>query len=144
MDLLEITNRIHYIIEKLETLKLAIEDIEKPSLSKFEKYKALKTIERDSEEIIESAIRINQEILSSKLLIGNTYRESFEKLLDIKVITDINLLEKLASTTGFRNRLAHDYINLDEKITISSAKNILKFYPKYLLKIKEYIVSINN
>ncbi|MFW6286218.1 MAG: type VII toxin-antitoxin system HepT family RNase toxin [Nanoarchaeota archaeon] len=139
MDKLEIEKRINYIIEKLETLKLAIKDYEEKNLSKYERYKALKTVERDCEEIIESAVRINQEILSQYFIIGNTYRETFEKLLDKKIITNEKNIEKLASTTGFRNRLAHDYINLDDKITIASAKKILKLYPSYLLKIKDYL-----
>lgn len=132
----DIKKRIEYIEERRKTLKKAIGEYEK--LNGFEKYKCLKTIERDSEEIIESAVRINQDILEEKETIAETYRESFEKVSDILKI-DENTKEKLANSTGFRNRLAHDYMYLNEKATMKSAKIILTLYPVYLLKIIKYI-----
>lgn len=142
MDILEIEKRIEYISLKLKMLRLAIDDYKKQK-EEFEIYKVLKTIERDSEEIIESSTRINQEILISFNDIGETYRDSFEKLAKNGVLKKDEFLKKLSNTTGFRNRLAHDYINLDEDITIISAKNILSLYPKYLLKIKEFLSKSN-
>jgi len=49
---------------------------------------------------------------------------------------------KLSNTAGFRNRLAHDYINLDDKVTILSGKKILNLYPKYLLAVKNYLKNL--
>ncbi len=139
MDEREVYKRIEYIKEKLVTLKLAIVDYEKETVV-FEKYKSLKTVERDSEEIIESATRINQELLSVNGKVGETYRDSFERLVTLGIFKKEEVFfEKLCNTIGFRNRLAHDYMNLDEKVTISSAKNILKLYPDYLVKIGKYL-----
>lgn len=138
MDKEEINKRVLYIKKKLETLKLAIEDYSKQE-KPFEKYKVIKTIERDSEEIVESATRINQEILSQKNFIAESYRESFEKLFEFEIIIDKKFLEKLANTTGFRNRLAHEYMNLDDKVTFKSAEQLIKLYPKYLMNIVEYL-----
>lgn len=133
----EIKTRIDYIRRKLDTLKRAIDDYETQTDS-FETYKSLKTIERDCEEIVESAIRINQEVLEDTGEIGQTYRESFEKLVELNLF-DKDILEKLANTTGFRNRLAHDYMDLDDEITVKTARNILKLYSDYLLKILDYV-----
>ncbi len=138
MDKIEINKRIDYITTKLKTLKLALIDWEKEE-KEFEKYKSLKTVERDCEEIIESATRINQEILSINNKIADSYRESFEMLEKLNLFESKDFLEKLSNSTGFRNRLAHDYINLDEIITIKTGKSILNIYPKYLLKIQDYI-----
>jgi len=138
MEKSEINKRVDYITSKLETLNLAIIDYNENKV-KFERYKSLKTIERDCEEIIESAIRINQEILQDGGKLGGTYRESFELLEDFDEFKDPEFLEKLSNSCGFRNRLAHDYINLDDEITVRSAKKILEIYPNYLLKIKKLI-----
>jgi uncharacterized protein YutE (UPF0331/DUF86 family) len=137
MNHFAIEKRIKHIEKKFETLKLAIIDFEKEQ-KKFEKYKALKTIERDCEEIVESAVRINQEVLESVDFFPETYRKSFEELSRFELFPEKEL-EKLAGTTGFRNRLSHEYLDLDERITLKSAKNILKLYPKYLAKISEFV-----
>jgi uncharacterized protein YutE (UPF0331/DUF86 family) len=140
-DMEEVNKRIDYINERLKTLKLAIEDY-KIQKKKFEKYKSLKTIERDAEEIIECATRINQEVLKNNDEFADTYRESFELLFELEIIDDEDYCKKLANTTGFRNRLAHDYIELDPQLTLKTGENILKLYPKYLLKVIDYISSI--
>lgn len=137
MNKSEIRKRVKYIEEKLETLNLALKDYDIQT-KKFEKYKAFKTIERDCEEIIESAIKINQEISKKNDEVLLTYRESFDSIKNILNFNEREF-EKLANSTGFRNRLAHDYMNLDERITILTAINISKIYPKYLLKILEFI-----
>lgn len=137
MDVNEIEKRIEYVRKRLVTLKQAISDYR--DSDNFERYKCLKTIERDCEEIIESSTRINQEILGSINIVGETYRDSFEKLKELDVFDDELFLTKIANTTGFRNRLAHDYIDLDEEITIKTSENILNMYPKYLLGIVKFL-----
>lgn len=139
MNKLEISKRVEYVKTKLKKLEISLKKYENKNIDEDDKYIALKAIEKDCEEIIESATRINQEILSELGEIGNTYRESFEKLEKLKLFESKDFVEKLSNTVGFRNRLAHDYIDLNTEITIISAKNILKIYPKYLLKILEYV-----
>lgn len=142
MDKEEIIIRITYIKEKLKRLKKSIDKYDKyKNVDNDEEYIALRAVERDSEEIIETATKINQEILSDTGEIAMSYRESFEKLTKVKLFNskDKLFLEKLSNTTGFRNRLAHEYMNLNDEITLNSAKVILNIYPKYLLKITEYI-----
>lgn len=52
-------------------------------------------------------------------------------------IFDKEYLEELATTAGFRNRFAHDYMKLNKKIVYKSINKILKLYPRYILKIKQ-------
>lgn len=145
MDEIEIEKRIAHITNKLEKLKLSLEkyDVAIKKEIEDEQYIIMRAIERDSEEIIESATRINQELLSDLGIIGETYRDSFEQLTKLKIF-DGDKLEKLANLVGFRNRLAHDYLDLDEFVTRKSAKNILRYYPQYLLKIQEYVENKEN
>ena len=140
MDKNEVSLRIDYINEKLVWLKKSLDKYDKSVDDKDDSYLALKAVERDCEEIVESAVRVNQEILSDLGDVGETYRDSFDKLSSLKLFDKKNL-DRLANTVGFRNRLAHDYMDLDEDLTIRSAKGILNLYPKYLVRIVEYIES---
>lgn len=139
MNKLEISKRVEYVKTKLKKLEISLKKYENKNIDEDDKYIALKAIEKDCEEIIESATRINQEILSELGEIGNTYRESFEKLEKLKLFESKDFVEKLCNTIEFRAKLMYDSINVDTEITIISAKNILKIYPKYLLKILEYV-----
>ncbi|MFT4244843.1 MAG: HepT-like ribonuclease domain-containing protein [Candidatus Woesearchaeota archaeon] len=84
-------------------------------------------------------MRINQEILETHLeYIAQTYRESFEKLNEFSIF-DTDTLKKLSNTTRFRNRLAHDYMDLDDNIVIKTGELIVILYSQYILKIDSFI-----
>ncbi|MFW6286172.1 MAG: type VII toxin-antitoxin system HepT family RNase toxin [Nanoarchaeota archaeon] len=140
MDKEIIEKRLMYINEKLKDLKY---DLEK--YNKVENEKDKKTIqgaiERWCEEIVESGVNINIELLSSKNKISDSYYNSF---IDLKIFNyfDEDFLTKIASTAGFRNRLAHDYMNIDKEIMIGSAKFILKLYKDYILNISSFLKKI--
>ena len=138
-----IEQRLFYIESKLDKLKISLNKY-KEFLANNEVdnvYLALKAVERDCEEIVESAVKINQEILETHFdYIAQSYRESFEKLEECSIFNK-ETLKKLSNTTGFRNRLAHDYMNLDDNIIIKTGKLILLLYSKYILRINDYIKS---
>ncbi len=89
------------------------------------------------EEIIESAIKINNTFLLEKNKYANTYYESFIRLGEIYDI-DKNLLLKLAKTTSYRNKVVHEYelFDKDEKL-LNVIKEILEYYEKYVKEIKK-------
>lgn len=140
MENIEQLKRFDYILFKLKKIKLHLEkysNAQKENDLDME-YVFLRSIERDCEEVVECATKINQEILENHSILANSYRETFEKIQEVGILFDKNELEELSSTTGFRNRLAHVYMDLDPKITIKSAKKIVELYPKYLIKVKQY------
>jgi len=137
----DVVKRLSYIKDNLELLKKTLQKYE--SSNGVDKKINLKALERFCEEIIECATRINQEILIENGDIADSYRQSFEKLSELGLFDSEEFTDKLANTTGFRNRLAHDYIDLDVKITVLSAKGILDVYPKYVLNIVEYLEKKN-
>ncbi len=137
MDKEIIQKRITFIIEKLEDLKYDLDKYEKIANIR-DKNTVTGAIERWSEEIIESAISINNEILSSKNLISDSYYNSFILLKHFNIFDD-NFIKKIASTSGFRNRLAHDYLNIDKEVMLKSARFLLTLYKEYTMKITEYI-----
>ena len=133
--------RYDYILFKLKKIKQHLEKYEiaqKENNSDME-YVYLKSIERDCEECVECATRINQHILEKHSLFADSYRETFEKLEKVGIKLNSREIEELSATTGFRNRLAHVYMELDPNITIKSAQKIVSLYPRYLLAVKEHL-----
>jgi uncharacterized protein YutE (UPF0331/DUF86 family) len=135
MDKVVIESKISSLLSLLEKLKTILKE--------YETNKTLKEIifyaaEKKAEEIVELAISINQELLKEKGKISLSYYDSFIDLKSFKSFSEVELKE-LASTAGFRNRLAHEYLEVNENIAIRSMKNILRIYPPYLQKVKKLL-----
>lgn len=130
-----IESKIESLIALMEKLKDILKEREKSkSMQEFLLYAA----EKKAEESVELAISINQELLKSKGKISPSYYDSFMDLAAFNVFSEAELRE-LAGTAGFRNRLAHEYLDVDEKIAVRSMERMLKTYPVYLQKIKKII-----
>ncbi|MDP3990302.1 MAG: DUF86 domain-containing protein [archaeon] len=128
-------SKMESLAELLQKLKMVLEEHEKNKrLQEFLLYAA----EKKAEEIVELAISINQELLKEMGKIALSYYESFTALKVFGCISEKELKE-LASTAGFRNRLAHEYLEIDQKVALRSMKNILVIYPVYMKKIKKMI-----
>lgn len=131
-----VTKKLNYMADALRDLKDALglyyRDKEN---ERFYYYAA----QKKAEEIVESAISVNQIILMDKLSKqSENYYKSFSDLAPLKIFSH-SRLEELAKTTGFRNRLAHEYVNLDTEVTVKSMEKILKIYPDYIKKVADYI-----
>ncbi|MBU0758244.1 MAG: DUF86 domain-containing protein [Nanoarchaeota archaeon] len=127
---------ISFIKDNMNMLEIIIKKYEKAASQ--EKEILLAAMERKAEECVESAIKINQHILEERGKIADSYYSSFIDLNILKIF-DEKLLSNLAKTAGFRNRLAHEYMDLSEEVTVKTIRKILKLYPKYLLKIADYV-----
>lgn len=137
MSELIIQQKLDFISKALETI-IDIMSEYRDASGKSKEYLFF-AAQKKTEEIIEAAITINQKILKDNFgHISPTYFDSFKDLKKLSSFTDVEL-EKLAKTAGFRNRLAHEYLNLDPDVTLKSIENILKIYPDYLKSIKKYI-----
>ncbi|MEK6938611.1 MAG: HepT-like ribonuclease domain-containing protein [Nanoarchaeota archaeon] len=135
MDKVIIESKISSLLNLLEKLKNILKE--------YETNKTLKEIifyaaEKKAEEMVELAISINQELLKEKGKISLSYYDSF---IDLKVFNSFSEqeLKELASTAGFRNRLAYEYLEVNEDIAIKSMKNVLRIYPPYLQKVKKLL-----
>lgn len=101
----------------------------KTFLSKSE-YEAL--AERYLERIIGRMIDVNYHILAEKENhIPLDYYNSFIELGRKKYLP-LKFAEKIADSAGLRNRLAHEYDEIDEKKIYQAAKTCIKDVPKYL------------
>jgi uncharacterized protein YutE (UPF0331/DUF86 family) len=136
MDTKKTNKYINYITENLKLLQKFIIKYENGT----EDYDIIiSAIYRKAEEIVETAIKINNEILLSQNIISDSYFESFTNLKKINLLNEKKLLA-LAKTAGFRNRLAHEYMDLNENLAIDAIKKILKNYPEYLEKLINYTI----
>lgn len=97
-------------------------------------------VERLLEKIITRAIDINQHILAEK---GSgkeavrRYEETFLQLADLGVYST-EFAETIAPSAGLRNRLVHEYDNIDQKIIYSSVGEALEQYTKYCSYILQF------
>ena len=103
-----------------------------------------RAIERLLQIVVETAADIN-----GYLSIGagekppTSYYDSFLVLEHKRIIT-ADLAQKLAPTTGLRNRLVHEYDAIDDSIIYSSISRLLCLYRDYITQIESYLESDNN
>ena len=135
---------VNFILRKI---KLIQEDLGKlDELSRYvfdelkEDYVKFSAVERLLEKIITRAIDINQHILAEK---GSgkeavrRYEETFLQLADLGVYST-EFAETIAPSAGLRNRLVHEYDNIDQKIIYSSVGEALEQYTKYCSYILQF------
>jgi uncharacterized protein YutE (UPF0331/DUF86 family) len=96
-------------------------------------FKNLAAVERVLEKIITRAIDINQHILAEKgkgTEAVRKYEQTFTDLADFGVYPE-KFGRAIAPSAGLRNRLVHEYDNVDEKIVYNSVGEALSQYAQY-------------
>ena len=98
-------------------------------------------VERLLQLIIQAAIDINYYILS-KLRPDNVVSnfEAFIELAKYGVLTE-DLARKLAPSAGLRNRLVHEYDDIDSSQVFKAISFALQQYPLYVKQINNYLIS---
>jgi uncharacterized protein YutE (UPF0331/DUF86 family) len=134
MDNETLNRKYNYLIERFEKLKEFKDEYEDKNSEKDKEVFYL-AMQRVTEEVVETAIKINIYILKEQKIFPKTYQESFLQLKDF--LSEKIDLEKLAKTAKFRNLLAHEYIDLPEKEFMKNVNLIITEYPKYLKDIYE-------
>ncbi len=123
------------LLEKLEAILLEHEH--NKDLREYLLYAA----EKKAEEIVELAVSLNQELLKTKGKHSLSYYDSFVDLKMFRFFTEEELVH-LASTAGFRNRLAHEYLEVDNTIALRTMRKMLPLYKTYLSKVTKILHSL--
>jgi len=98
-----------------------------------------KATERLLQELIEAAIDINVHlIVEASHTAPDDYYESFIKMGELGIISS-DLAEKLAPSTGLRNRLLHEYDMLDHEIVLKAVATAEELFSMYIKEINDYI-----
>ena len=135
-----VSSRLQLITRYLDNLnnfnKISLEDY----LSSFNNQLI---VERLLQLMTQAAIDINEHILS-KLNPGNstTNFEAFIELGKYGVISP-ELGRQLAPSAGLRNRLVHEYDDIDSKQVFKAISFASQQYPLYVKQVNEYLVSLD-
>ncbi len=136
LDVEIVQRKLAVIVENLQ----ALVPIQEMSREKYigDLYRR-KATERMLQELIEAAIDINTYIIvQTGGGAPDDYYESFIKTGEHGILSP-QLAEKLAPSTGLRNRLVHEYDVLDHDIVRASVDLVEELYPKYVKEIVAYI-----
>lgn len=128
-------NKIENIKEIYEELKVQFDLY--TSLDGVLKRTAFFASQKKAEELIEYAIKLNRLLLREKKIFPMSYKDSFLKLE--KIGFEKNLCEKFSDFAFFRNRLAHEYLEITEDETVEEIESLIKLFPKYLKKILVFV-----
>ncbi len=135
------------VLKKLSSINRDIKRLEEFSSLTVDEYlndyRKQLPVERLLELIIQNAIDINSHILS-KLYPGNnlTNFETFIELAKYNVIS-ANLAKQIAPSSGLRNRLVHEYDDMDSRQIFIAIDFALQQYPLYVKQINEYLISLD-
>lgn len=132
-----IIEKIVYLKEVLKKLKIRLEKYEVEQ-NLEEKETLFAAMSKYAEEVVEIAIRINNKFLELNSDFASSYYETFTSLRKYYDLDEITI-NKLAKTTGLRNKITHEYQKIDEEITVRSFKNVLMIYEDYIILVKSMV-----
>lgn len=134
------------IYKKLEQMNVLLKELKEllniPFVEFKGKFTNVRSAERNFQLIIELASDINTQIVTD---LGSqtpdTYKESFKKIAELKVI-DENLLPQFIKSSTLRNILIHEYdFDEDNFIFYKSAIEFVPLYEEYIGSIQKHLAN---
>lgn len=100
-------------------------------------------MERQLELLIGAAVDANVHILAQSGF--GTPADAYTSFMELARHTEaipLGLASQLAPVTGLRNRLAHDYEEIDHKLVFEGLSEAIEFFPQYIEAIEKYISNL--
>ena len=95
-----------------------------------------KGVERVLQEAIEAALDNTPHVIAERGLdVPDDYYGGFIKLGDVGIVSR-ELADALAPSAGLRNRLVHEYDEIDDAKVLLALATILDVYPRYIAAIE--------
>ncbi|TDO91308.1 uncharacterized protein YutE (UPF0331/DUF86 family) [Halanaerobium saccharolyticum] len=140
-DPLIVRRKLNKMIEYLDQL----EEVNQYTLENYlDNFFVKRTAERLIQLIVETAADINGHlIVSSGHKPPADYFTSFIKLSEHQIV-DQKFAEEIAPSAGLRNRLVHEYEEIDDEIVYKSIQKTIDNYKKYIREIENYLKNIEN
>lgn len=131
------------IINKLIKMENYISELEKFKPDTFKEYQndQLKryAIERLIQLIIDLALDINNILIKkADRYPAQDYYSSFLELIDLGILSE-EFAKDIAPSTGIRNRLVHEYEEVDNKVVYQNLDKLIKYYLSYIKHVNENI-----
>ena len=138
---------IEVVLRKLKKIKRYLSQLQnKVQLSKdafTADFEQQLIVERLLHLLIEAAVDINAHILArNNQPPADTYRDSFIKLGEIGIISP-QLAKQLAPAAGLRNRLVHDYDDIDVTVVYQAIPFALELLPQYVESVQAYLEKVS-
>ncbi len=141
IDTVVISSRLKLITRYLQSL----ERFEKINLNDYlNDFDKQLIVERLLQLMIQAAIDINDHILSKIAQVSS--RSNFEAFIELSrygVLTP-ELARQLAQSAGLRNRLVHEYDDIDSRQVFGAINFALRQYPIYVQQVNAYLNSLDN
>lgn len=123
----------------MESLR-SLEPIGRFSLEEYrDRLYERKATERLLQEVVEAAVDINTYLT---VQLGEPapeeYYTSFLKLTDLGVLPR-ELAEELAPSAGLRNRLVHQYDELDDRLVLEAVRSVQELFTRYIRAVEEFL-----
>lgn len=134
------------ILKKLEQMTMLLKELQQLLDIPFKEFKSIftnvRSAERNFQLIIELASDINaQTIVDSGVQTPDTYKESFKRMAELKILEERSL-PLFIKSSNLRNILIHEYdFDEDNFIFYTSAKKFIPLYKEYINSIKTYLAS---
>ncbi len=132
------------ILKKLEQMSLLLKELQEITDMTFPEFKSsfknIRSAERNFQLIIELASDINAQIIIDQgAQTPDTYRESFKRMAELKILDEQSLPDFIKSS-NLRNILIHEYdFDEDNFIFYKSAKAFLPLYEQYIRSIHKHL-----
>lgn len=136
------------VISKLERLEQYLEELEEIRDISFEEYMndhfRKRGIERLIQLSVECATDINSYLLSKVVkVVPSDYQDSFLKAGRHSILPP-EFAHEIAPSAGLRNRLVHEYDEIDDRIVHRSIRKTLKQYAQYIKHIRDFLSKLES
>lgn len=134
------------IQKKLEQIAILLKELKELTILSFPEFKStfknIRSAERNFQLIVELASDINAQIVTDlSAQTPDTYKESFRKMSELKVLPETSLANFIKSS-NLRNILIHEYdFDEDNFIFYTSIQGFIPLYEEYMHSIKTYLAS---
>ncbi|HEX9685719.1 MAG TPA: DUF86 domain-containing protein [Burkholderiales bacterium] len=99
-----------------------------------------KAVERLLQEVIEAAVDANLHLLRAlNVDLPNDYYTTFMAIGRHEVVT-LALAERLAPAAGLRNRLVHEYDDIDDGIVLGAVGRGCRDFAEYVAAVEQYLL----
>jgi uncharacterized protein YutE (UPF0331/DUF86 family) len=131
-----VTRKLLLIARDLEELReMALDDVAAFVGSRRDQA----VVERYLERMIGRAIDVNYPLITeTDHPPPSDYHASFTQLADLGVL-EARFAAKIARAAGLRNRLVHEYEDLDPRLVFQALQSAFGDVPEYLRRVDEYL-----
>jgi len=98
-------------------------------------------VERILTQLVDLAVSVNGHVAAARLGRGPaTYRDSFRLAAEAGLL-DAQLADQLAPSSGLRNILTHEYVEVDLQLVAQSLERALVDYPRYVRSVAAFLAA---